>query len=59
MAPKERYLIGELSPLIERNDSECATTAGLPIDRKVFWVGLDNKFFVSTRQLDALCEGLR
>lgn len=41
MATEQGHNIGQLSALIDRNDSKGATTAGLPIDRKVLWVGLD------------------
>ena len=33
VASKEGYLIGKLPAFIQRYDGECATTAGLPIDR--------------------------
>jgi hypothetical protein len=41
MATEQGQGIGELSTLIDRNDSKGAATAGLPIDREVLWVGLD------------------
>lgn len=41
MATEQGHNIGQLSTLVDRNDSKGATTAGLPIDRKVLGVGLD------------------
>ena len=41
VATEQGHNIGQLSTLIDRNDSKGATTAGLPIDRKVLGVGLD------------------
>lgn len=41
MATEQGHNIGQLSTLLDRNDSKGAATAGLPIDRKVLGVGLD------------------
>ena len=40
VASEQRYLVGELAALVHGNDSECATTARLPIDRDVLGVDL-------------------
>lgn len=40
MPTEQRYHIGHLSPLVQRDDRECATATRLPIDRKVFRVDL-------------------
>ena len=41
MATEQGHDIGQLSTLVDRNDSKGAATAGLPIDRQVLGVGLD------------------
>ena len=41
VATEQGHDIGELSTLINGNDSKGAATAGLPIDRQVLGVGLD------------------
>lgn len=41
MATEQWHNIGQLSTLIDRDNCEGATTAGLPIDREVLGVGLD------------------
>jgi hypothetical protein len=41
VATEQGHDIGELATLIDRNDSKGAATAGLPIDRQVLGVGLD------------------
>lgn len=41
MATEQGHDIGKLPTLIDRNDSKGAATAGLPIDREVLGVGLD------------------
>jgi hypothetical protein len=41
VATEQGQDIGELSTLIDRNNSKGAATAGLPIDREVLGVGLD------------------
>ena len=40
VASEQRYLVGELSALVQGNDSECAAAAGLPIDGEVLGVDL-------------------
>ena len=40
MASEQGYLIGQLSALIDGDNSKCAATARLPIDREEFGVGL-------------------
>jgi hypothetical protein len=37
---EERDLVGRAAFLVDRNDSECATAAGFPVDCDVFGVGL-------------------
>jgi hypothetical protein len=41
VATEQGHDIGELSTFIDRDDSKGAATAGLPIDREVLGVGLD------------------
>lgn len=41
VATEQGQNIGQLSTLIDGDDGKGATTAGLPIDRKVLGVGLD------------------
>jgi hypothetical protein len=41
VATEQGQDVGELSTLIDRNDSKGTATAGLPIDREVLGVGLD------------------
>jgi hypothetical protein len=48
VAAEERYLVGDLALLVERDDGEGASAAGLPIDRQVLGIGLD---FEGTCQL--------
>jgi hypothetical protein len=40
MSAEQRYHVGDLSLLIQRDDRECATATRLPIDREVFRVDL-------------------
>ena len=40
VATEQRYLVGELAALVEGDDGEGATTAGLPVDGQVLGVGL-------------------
>lgn len=40
MAPKQRDLVRDLAPLVERDDGKGATAAGLPVDREVFGIDL-------------------
>jgi hypothetical protein len=40
VSAEQRYYVGDLSPLVQWDDSECATATRLPIDREVFWVDL-------------------
>lgn len=41
MTAEERYYVGDLSLLVQRDDRECATATRFPIDREVFRVDLD------------------
>ena len=41
VATEQGHDIGQLSTLIDGDDSKGTTTAGLPIDRQVLGVGLD------------------
>lgn len=40
VAAEEGDLVGDLAALVDGDDGECATAAGLPIDREVLGVGL-------------------
>jgi hypothetical protein len=40
VSTEKRDLFWESPFLIDWNDSECASSAGFPIDREVFWIGL-------------------
>lgn len=40
MATEQRYLVGKLAALVEGDDGEGTTTARLPVDGQVLWVGL-------------------
>jgi len=40
VSTEKRKLLWHATPLVDGNDSECASTAGLPIDGDVFGIGL-------------------
>lgn len=41
MPAEQRYNVGYLSPLVQRDDRECATATRFPVDREVFRVDLE------------------
>lgn len=40
VSSEERHDIRQLSTLIVRNDSKCASTASFPVDRDIMWIRL-------------------
>jgi hypothetical protein len=59
MAAEERYLVRDFALLVERNDREGSSAAGLPIDREVLGVDLDVESTCQLRSSAASTRGKR